>query len=63
MLQGATVGDLKKAIEQYVVRKHNREGNSSFISWYINDHSEPVTMVTIGDMYGRLTGWYMIIIN
>ena len=33
VLQGATVGELKKAIERHIVRKHRREGNTSFISW------------------------------
>ena len=33
VLQGATVAELKKAIERHVIRQHNREGNTSFISW------------------------------
>ncbi|XP_065919295.1 U11/U12 small nuclear ribonucleoprotein 25 kDa protein-like [Dysidea avara] len=33
VLQGATVGDLKKAIQRYVIRKHVKEGGTPFISW------------------------------
>lgn len=33
VLQGATVGDLKKAIQRYVSRKHIKEGGTSFVSW------------------------------